>query len=212
MLTVSELVAQPMGQVMQEAGLINQGQVQVALMEQKIYTHLKFGEILALHGWVNQKTADFFAEELLHLVKKPKVTKIGRYFHQAGLLTNKDIQEILTEQFDLGIKFGFMAVLKGCIKQETLEFFLKYVVNGSRKVADDTLSHHLSSIDDDRTEVLDFESSSLLQTNGYHINDKTFFSVDTKAQFNKTIRNANTLINLKKTTLDDVKTIVMSKK
>ena len=212
MLTVSELIAQPMGQILQEAGLINQGQVQVALMEQKIYTHLKFGEILALHGWVNQKTADFFADELCHLIKKPKAIKIGKYFHQAGLLTDKEIKEILTEQFDLGIKFGFMAVLKGCIKQETLEFFLKYVVNGSRKVANDTLSHHLSSIDDDRTEVLDFESSPFLQSNGYHINDKTFFNLDTKAQFNKTIRNANTLINSKKRTISKVKTIVMSNK
>ena len=181
-------------------------------MEQKIYTHLKFGEILALHGWVNQKTADFFADELCHLIKKPKAIKIGKYFHQAGLLTDKEIKEILTEQFDLGIKFGFMAVLKGCIKQETLEFFLKYVVNGSRKVANDTLSHHLSSIDDDRTEILDCESCPILQSNGYYINDKTFFRVDTKTQCDTHIHNKNSRINLKKPTLNDVETIAMGKK
>lgn len=52
------------GEILQEAGFVNSDQVAVALMEQSFYTHLKLGEILALHGWVNQELVDFFAERI----------------------------------------------------------------------------------------------------------------------------------------------------
>lgn len=140
---VSDLIIKPVGQVLQEAGLINEGQLQVALIEQGIYTNLKLGEILALHGWVKQETADFFGEQMHYLIEKNIHVKIGNYFHQAGLLSQEDIDDILTEQKDLGIKFGSAAVLKGCLKQETLEFFLKYFAletENNQKFLQDTLS------------------------------------------------------------------------
>ena len=199
MQAVSELMAQPIGQIMREAGLINQGQIQVALMEQEIYSHLRFGEILALHGWITQKTADFFAEDLINLSKRPQPIKIGDYLSQADLLTKKDINDILDEQFELGIKFGSMAVLKGCIKQETLEFFLKYFVGQKTEIDDSHFQNPISAIDMDKTEIIYFEefepaptlrnsstlkksstlksssNSSAFQSNGYCINDFTFY-------------------------------------
>lgn len=120
------LIGKPIGEILEEAGLINSGQIHVALIEQSIYSHLRLGEILALHGWIDQQTADFFGEKFKLLVYSNHKKQIGNYFLEAGLLKEKDIIIILDEQKKLGIKFGSLAVLKGCINQETLTFFLKY--------------------------------------------------------------------------------------
>ncbi|NCO75399.1 MAG: hypothetical protein GW795_13020 [Cyanobacteria bacterium] len=120
------LIKKPVGEILEEAGLINSGQIHVALIEQSIYTHLKLGEILALHGWIDQQTADFFAEKIKQLACDDKKQRMGYYFIEAGLLKEKDIKAILDEQEQLGIKFGSLAVLKGYIKQETLTFFLTH--------------------------------------------------------------------------------------
>jgi hypothetical protein len=120
------LIGKPIGEILEEAGLINSGQIHVALIEQSMYSHLKLGEILALHGWIDQQTADFFGERFKLLVHSNHKKQIGEYFFEAGLLEEKDIIIILDEQKKLGIKFGSLAVLKGCINQETLTFFLKY--------------------------------------------------------------------------------------
>ena len=53
----------PIGEILQEAGLITSPQLQVALRDQTYYQDMRLGEILALRGWVGQETADFFAQE-----------------------------------------------------------------------------------------------------------------------------------------------------
>jgi hypothetical protein len=122
----SDILMKPLGKILEEAGLIHQNQLQVVLMEQNTYSHLKIGEILALHGWLKQETADFFAETIQQPVKKEIFDlQIGEFFNQAGLLSKKDIENILSEQKKTGIKFGSIAVLKGLIKRQTLDFFLK---------------------------------------------------------------------------------------
>lgn len=118
------------GEILIEAGLVNSDQIAVALMEQSFYTHLKLGEILALHGWIDQKIVDFFAEKI-HLLPNQNVKKIGELLLNAGFLTEKDIDNILKEQRTSGIKFGSLAVLRGSIKQETLNFFLKYFTDSA---------------------------------------------------------------------------------
>jgi hypothetical protein len=120
------LIHKPVGEILEEAGLINIGQIQVALIEQSIYSHLRLGEILALHGWIDQQTADFFGEKIRELACDSNRQLMGYYFCQAGLLKEKDIKAILDEQQKLGVKFGSLAVLKGYIKQETLTFFLTH--------------------------------------------------------------------------------------
>lgn len=119
-------INKPIGQILEEAGLINSGQVHVALIEQSIYSHLKLGEILALHGWIDQQTADFFGNKIKELIADDQKKQIGNYFFEAGLIKENDIQAILDEQKKLGVKFGSLAVLRGCITQDTLRFFLKY--------------------------------------------------------------------------------------
>ncbi|BAQ64281.1 hypothetical protein [Geminocystis sp. NIES-3709] len=128
MTSVKSLTDKLVGEILEEAGLIHPGQIQVALMEQSIYTHLKLGEILVLHNWVTQQTADFFGEEIKRLIKETKKRQIGYYLRQAGLLEDHDIKAIIEEQKKLGVKFGSLAVLRGCIKQETLTFFLNHFV------------------------------------------------------------------------------------
>ena len=51
----------PLGKVLQQADLISSEQVEIALKEQTLVHGLRFGEILASHGWLKQKTADFFS-------------------------------------------------------------------------------------------------------------------------------------------------------
>lgn len=154
MQAVSDLRKKPLGKILQEADLINEGQIEVALREQGIYTDLKFGEILALHGWVKQKTADFFAEEMLKLIEATSNLKIGNYFYQAGLLSQEDILEILSEQKKLGVKFAAMAVMRGNIKQKTSDFFLRYFTPQANHQTDfqykdkDTLTQKRQSIDE----------------------------------------------------------------
>lgn len=142
------LITKPLGEILQEAGLINQGQLQVVLREQNIYTDLKIGEILALHGWLKQETADFFAETMRQLISEETCKiQIGNFFHQASLLSQKDIYDILNEQKKTGVKFGSIAVLKGFIKEQTLDFYLENFTLQTNKKTDfqykdkETLTH-----------------------------------------------------------------------
>jgi hypothetical protein len=114
-----------LGEILQQAALISQQQVQLALREQKDYHHLKIGEILALHGWIDQETANFFAQQWLELLKSPRSYPIGHYLQQACLLDEKQIQRILTEQKRLNLPFGELAVLDGFLKPQTRDFFLE---------------------------------------------------------------------------------------
>ena len=125
--TIHNLMDKPMGEVLKEAGLINSAQLQVALMEKDIYPDLELEEILLLHGWLKQKTMDFF----VGMFEKPyfdKTLVIGQLFCESGLLTKQEIEFIVSEQMRMGMEFGSVAVLKGFIKQETLDFFTKYFI------------------------------------------------------------------------------------
>lgn len=113
-----------LGEILSNAGLISSSQVQIALIDQKNYQDLKLGEILALRGWIEQKTADFFAEDWKILIKQPAQYPLGYYLEKSGLLTEKQIASILKEQKQLWIKFGHIAILQGYIEQNTLDFFL----------------------------------------------------------------------------------------
>lgn len=117
----------PLGVILQESELILPTQVEIALQDQKIYSDLKLGEILALRGWLKQETADFFAQEWEKLLAAKEKQQIGYYLRRAALLDEKKIQEILAEQKKLGVRFGSVAVLRGWLKDKTLEFFLRHL-------------------------------------------------------------------------------------
>lgn len=122
---VSSYNVRPLGFILQEAGLISKSQIALALVDQSYYQDLKIGEILVLRGWLDQNTADFFAEKWYNLVQTKYRHPLGYYLQQANLLQEEQINAILKEQNQLWLRFGSVAVLKGWLKQNTLDFFLE---------------------------------------------------------------------------------------
>jgi hypothetical protein len=115
------------GQKLQEADLISEAQIDIAVTTQASYPDLRLGQILALRGWIKQQTADFFDREWETLLNQRRRQPLGYYLKSAGLLDERHIKLILNEQASTGIKFGSLAVLKGFVKQGTLKFFLKHL-------------------------------------------------------------------------------------
>lgn len=116
-----------LGVVLREANLVSSFEIEMALKYQREYPGLRLGDILALQGSLDGKTGDFFAEDWSNLIALKQRKPLGYYLERASLLEQKDIQIILEEQKFTQVKFGSMAVLKGYIKPETLDFFLFYL-------------------------------------------------------------------------------------
>lgn len=136
MVAVPKTPKKLIGEVLQEAGLISPQQVNFALAIQKKSLTLKIGEILASKGWLKQETVDFFVHFFLEdkLITYNHYQPIGYYFKKAGLLDEEQINIILKEQKKLGIKFCYLAVLKGFLTEKTVEFFLENIAQKSSKL------------------------------------------------------------------------------
>ncbi len=119
--------SQPLGEILREAGLVTEAQIQVALQDQQ-YSPLPLGEILVVRGWLRQETVDFFAESWPRMVTTRDRRPLGYYLQQAHLLQEKQVNLILDEQRKSGVRFGFVAVLKGWLKQRTLDYFLEHLI------------------------------------------------------------------------------------
>ena len=119
-----------LGQTLKKASLISCSQIQVALIDGEYDRNLLFGEILALRGWIKQQTADFFADEWQPLIEHNKRYPLGYYLVKAGLLTREQTYSILEEQKQLWIKFGSIAIVRGLITKNTLDFFLDSLFPG----------------------------------------------------------------------------------
>lgn len=117
-----------LGESLVLAGLINAHHVEVALRDACDRSDLKFGEILALRGWIDQETADFFADTLHYIAAEVERQPIGQYFKAAKLLTEEQISKVLATQRDCSIRFGELAVAHHYLKQQTLDFMLPYLV------------------------------------------------------------------------------------
>lgn len=112
-----------LGTLATAAGLISDGQLQIAVYEKQLRSEMLLGEILAAHGWLKQETADF----LSLYVQNPEWehhSRLGEYLEKAGLLTEEQVLQIIREQAFNHIRFGAIAVLKGYISQKTLDFFV----------------------------------------------------------------------------------------
>lgn len=116
-----------LGEILEEAGLVSPAQIEIALQDQSFYEEMRIGEILALRGWIKQETADFFADRFSVLVKQPHKKPLGFYLREAALLDENQIKMILAEQVKLTtprVRFGKLVVIKGLLKQSTVDFFL----------------------------------------------------------------------------------------
>ncbi len=110
-----------------EADLVSQKQIQLAREDLKESNQQSIAEILIYRGWIEQKTIDFFKEKWPHILRQKTRNPIGYYLKEAGLLTEEQIECILKrqqEKHSCWIKFGQLAVIKGWVKQKTIEFFV----------------------------------------------------------------------------------------
>lgn len=114
------------GEILLEADLVSSAQIEIALQDQQEY-NLHLGEILALRGWIKQETADFFAQTWCEQMSESQKLPIGYYLKEARLLTEEQIAIILQEQKIHWLKFGAIAVLKGWLKQTTVDFFIEHL-------------------------------------------------------------------------------------
>jgi hypothetical protein len=114
-------------EILIQAGLLNEVQVQVALHDQTIHPDMRLGEILALRGWLAEETVDFF--ELLWAMRVQQADRrnIGQYFLEARLITEVQLNDVLAEQKISTLRFGEIAVLKGYIKEETVRYFVQHL-------------------------------------------------------------------------------------
>lgn len=120
----NQQLIKPLGETLKQSGLISLSQLEVALYDRQVYTEMRIGEILSYRGWVEQNTADFFAEQWSNYLEETEKYPLGFYLQKAGLITNIQTEEILQEQPRSLIRFGSLAVIKGWINQKTLDFFL----------------------------------------------------------------------------------------
>lgn len=115
----------PLGEMLQRAGLLSQAQLDVVLQDQQWQPDLRIGDILELRGWVKRDAIEFFAEQWPQLATVGRDNPIGYYFQQAGLLNSQQVDALLKEQKQAGLRIGALAVLHGWLSQETLDWFLR---------------------------------------------------------------------------------------
>lgn len=115
----------PLGEILQQAGLLSSAQLEVVLRDQKWQPDLRVGDILELRGWVRRDAIEFFAEQWPQLAKVGRDRPIGYYLQQAGLLNAQQVDALLKEQVQAGLRIGALAVLHGWLSQKTLDWFLR---------------------------------------------------------------------------------------
>ncbi|MEM1168560.1 MAG: hypothetical protein AAGJ08_05630 [Cyanobacteria bacterium P01_H01_bin.35] len=118
-------IDKPIGKVLQQAGLITDIQVEEILQYQTANRHLKFGEIAVMWRMIKQETVDFFVEIFPQLITENNKKPVGEYLKLANLLNEEEIYSILIEQNQTNLRFGEVAVQKGLLRQETIDFVLQ---------------------------------------------------------------------------------------
>jgi len=111
-----------LGVLLQDAHLLSDIEIQIALVDQKAYG-MRLGDILVLHGWVKKQTVDFFTEQWNKLLEGCLDYSLEDCLLAAGLLSDSQINIIHQEQQLTGQGFGEIAVYRGWLKQSTLNFF-----------------------------------------------------------------------------------------
>jgi len=122
-----------LGVLLQDAHLISDFQIQIALIDQQAYG-MRLGDVLVLHGWLKQETLDFFLSRWNYVLKKHENISLEYCLQAAGLLSEQQIQLIQREQTRKSQDFGSIAVRQGWLKQNTINFF-QAAINHAQLVA-----------------------------------------------------------------------------
>ncbi len=117
----------PIGKLLIEAGLVSKTQLELALQDQENFPNLRLGEIMAMRGWINSQTADFFVEDWSNIISADNRKPLGEYLAQSAILEAQQIEKILAKQKDTGVRFGAIAVMQGLLRSTTLDFFLDHL-------------------------------------------------------------------------------------
>ncbi|MEM8830489.1 MAG: pentapeptide repeat-containing protein [Cyanobacteria bacterium P01_G01_bin.19] len=125
---VSECLKKPLGQILIEAGLISINQLEIALREQQ-ESGLSIGEMMAIYGWIDRRTTDFFADRWKEIIQKEEKKPLVYYFQESGLLTEKQVKYLLEKQRRRNSKsrFHHLVVEEGLLKQVTVDYFLTHL-------------------------------------------------------------------------------------
>ena len=116
-----------LGTILREADLVSISQLDLALKDQANFPDLRIGEILAMRGWIKAETADFFVQNWSQILQNSTRQPLGQYLIQSAILKPEELEKILEEQKQTGIRFGTIAVMQGLLKSTTLDFFLMYL-------------------------------------------------------------------------------------
>lgn len=111
-----------LGVLLQDAHLISDFQIQIALIDQQAYG-MRLGDVLVLHGWLKQQTIDFFINHWNNLMKCGRDYSLENCLEDAGLLTKQQIELIRQEQTRTKRSFETIAVQKRWVKPQTIDFF-----------------------------------------------------------------------------------------
>jgi hypothetical protein len=77
----------PLGSYLIEAGLLTDAQVHVALNDQNMMDHMRFGEVLVARGWIKQQTLDYLISKII----EPEQELARRDSLYTALLTQKPL-------------------------------------------------------------------------------------------------------------------------
>lgn len=107
---------------LEQAGLISARELEAALKLQQQQRHLSLGEILVRQGWLSRQTVDFFSQKLSRSPQEP----LHECFRQAGLLDSDRFASIMQQQQSSGESFEEIALNRGWLKQQTVDFFREW--------------------------------------------------------------------------------------
>ena len=72
-------------------------------------------------------------------VSSPRTKRIGGYLVEAGLLTPAQVDVVLNDQKQSGLRFGEILAARGWVKQETVDYFMEKVIRPERDTMHSTL-------------------------------------------------------------------------
>jgi len=71
-----------------------------------------------------------------YLATAKEIKRLGGYLVEAGLLTRVQVDVALADQKATGVRFGDIIVIRGWLKEQTIEYFMKKLVLPDREAAE----------------------------------------------------------------------------
>lgn len=75
--------------------------------------------------WQSTDRINFLVNYFYQLSRNRTKLTLGQYLKAANLLNDRQIIEILIEQEQVDLRFGEIAIAKGWLNYETIDFFLE---------------------------------------------------------------------------------------